>query len=123
MLLIISYIFNRFFKKKKKEKCNITCIHLCFTTPKCRKTCLQTKKYWLYRTKEALIKMKPFSKDTTFKHTCLNSAAKFHQEKDTDYLLRLTEGSFRKKHILLVKEMLNKRMSAYLILLKLFKGP
>lgn len=52
--------------------------------------CLQTKKYWLYRTKEALIKMKPFSKDTTFKHNCLNSAAKFHQEKDTDCLLRLT---------------------------------
>lgn len=51
--------------------------------------CLQTKKYWLSRTKEALIKMKHFSKDTTFKHNSLNSAAKFCQEKGTDCLLRL----------------------------------
>lgn len=32
--------------------------------------------------------MSPFAKDTIPKHTCLDSAAKLCQEKDTNFLLR-----------------------------------
>lgn len=88
MLLIISYIFNRF--SRKKGNYNITYIHLCFNTPKCRKTYVsKSRNNGFVEQRRRWSKWNPFAKDTTFKHSCLSPAAKFCQEKDTDFLLRL----------------------------------